>query len=53
MFYYSLALNNIFVQIQSSEQTLFNFLILGKYGFPPKKFYNIDYSPHHSKHSED
>ena len=33
---------NIFVQVQSSEQTLFNFLILGKSRFPQKKFYNIN-----------
>ena len=31
------------MQVQSSEQTLFNFLILGKSRFPPKKFYNINY----------
>ena len=31
------------MHFQSAEQTLFNFLILGKSRFPPKKFYNIDY----------
>ena len=34
---------NLFVQAQTSEQTFFNFLILGKSRFPPKKFYNINY----------
>ena len=34
---------NIFVQVHASEQTFFNFLILWKSRFPPKKFYNIDY----------
>ena len=33
---------NIVVHAQSTERTLFNFLILGKSKFPPKKFYNID-----------
>ena len=32
-----------FVQFQTSEQTLFDFLILGKSRFPAKKFYNINY----------
>ena len=32
------------MQAQSSQQTLFIFLILGKSRFPPKKFYNINYS---------
>ena len=31
------------MHVQSAEQILFNFLILGKSRFPPKKFYNIDY----------
>ena len=32
------------MQVQTSEQTLFNFLILWKSGFPQKKkFYNISY----------
>ena len=39
-----MALFSHFVQVQTSEQTLFNFLILGKSRFPPKKFYNINYS---------
>ena len=30
----------MFVQVQTSEQTLFNFLIFGKSRFPLKKFYN-------------
>ena len=33
-----MALFSHFVQVQTSEQTLFNFLILGKSRFPPKKF---------------
>ena len=32
----------ILVQVQTTEQTFFYFLILGKSRFPPKKFYNID-----------
>ena len=35
---------HILVQILTSGQTIFNFLILGKYRFPPKKFYNINFS---------
>ena len=31
------------MQVQILEQTIFNFLILGKSRFPPKKFYNINY----------
>ena len=31
------------MQVQTSEQTFFNFLILETSRFPPKKFYNIDY----------
>ena len=31
------------MQVQILEQTIFNFLILGKSRFPPKRFYNIDY----------
>ena len=34
---------HIFVQVQTSEQTLFHFLILGKSRFPTKKIYNINY----------
>ena len=33
------------MQVQILEQTIFNFLILGKSRFPPKKFYNINYRP--------
>ena len=32
------------VQVQISQQTFINLIILGKYRFPPKKFYNINYS---------
>ena len=39
------------MQVQTSEQTFFDFLILGKSRFPPKKVYNINYwsrvSPKH------
>ena len=38
-----IAYFHIFVQVQTSEQTYFNFFILGKSRFPPKKFYNINY----------
>ena len=31
------------MQVQILEQTIFNFLILGKSRFPPKKFYNINF----------
>ena len=31
------------MQVQTPEQTLFYFLIMGKSRFPPKKFYNINY----------
>ena len=31
------------MHVQIIEQTIFNFLILGKSRFPPKKFYNINY----------
>ena len=31
------------MQVQILEQTIFNFLILEKSRFPPKKFYNINY----------
>ena len=34
---------HIFVQGQTKGQTFFNFSILGKSRFPPKKFYNINY----------
>ena len=34
----------ILVQVQTTEQTVFHFLILGISRFPPKKFYIIDYS---------
>ena len=34
---------HIFVQVQTSEQTLFHFLILGKSRFPTNFFYNINY----------
>ena len=33
------------VQVQISQQTFINLIILGKYRFPPKKFYNINYRP--------
>ena len=33
------------MQVQSSIPTLFNFLIIEKFRFPPKKFFNIDSSP--------
>ena len=36
------------MQFQTLEQTLFNFLILGKSRFPPKKFYNINQWPKHT-----
>ena len=31
------------MQVQTFEQTLFDFLTLGKSRLPPKKFYNINY----------
>ena len=34
---------HILVQVQMSEKTIFQFLILGKSRFPPKKFYNVNY----------
>ena len=37
------------MDVQSAEQTLFNFVILGKSGFPPKQFYNINYRPNSIK----
>ena len=39
---------HIFVQVQTLDKILFNFLILGKSRFPTKKFYNIDYRAQHS-----
>ena len=38
-----IAFFHIFVQVQILEQTIFQFLILGKSRFPPKKFYNVNY----------
>ena len=35
---------------QAAEQILFNFLILEKSRFPPKKFYNINYWSQHGLH---
>ena len=39
----NISLFTHFLQFQISEQTVFNFLILWKSRFHPKKFYNIDY----------
>ena len=33
------------MQVQLSQQTLFNFLFLEQSKFPPKKFYNINFWP--------
>ena len=38
-----IACVHILVQVQTFEQTLFDFLTLGKSRLPPKKFYNINY----------
>ena len=40
----SIVHTSILVQNHTSEQTFLNFLIFGKYRFPPKKFYYIDCS---------
>ena len=37
------VLPSIFVQVQTSKQTLVYFLILRKSRFLPKQFYNINY----------
>ena len=43
--YIKIALFNILVHVQLAEQTLFNFLILGKPRFPPKCFITSTTSP--------
>ena len=39
---------HIFVQVQASDKTVFNFLILGKSRFPAKKFYKINCDSMHN-----